>query len=176
MNPDIGDFDTEEYEIEADIDLGDRDFESLAKFIADIIDEDLLEVFIEEAFYKQEVEAQNALVQDGYFEAAVLRQAAFVETMLNLAVEQELTELKGSELSDNEESIFRKISNKDVVYLANILDILDEGQYHAFSELMYTRDELAHNWWLLMEEDRDAERVSERIIDLLEESGPDNEE
>ncbi len=159
--------------------LDEDDIDSLAEFIVEFFDQDLVEAIIQEVysdFFDREIESQRELVEQGHYEAAVLRQAAYIESMVTLAVQKELRELKGEHLSDREKNIFRKIGHRNIIYLANILNVLNENQYNAFTELMSKRNKLAHNWWIVTEEDEeDLERVSSRIIDLLEDSQSSND-
>ncbi|MFC7205276.1 hypothetical protein ACFQJC_17335 [Haloferax namakaokahaiae] len=153
---------------------------TLGNAIGDVVDHLLTDELIEKileyltaAAIKAEVEQQKTLIEEEHYEAAVLRQATFIESLLQFNIVRELESHKGTEMSVNEKRMVSNLGNKNKVYLANSLGILeDEKEFQAYTTLMGSRSEIAHEWWMMFDEDDQArfERISRRILSKMEQS------
>jgi len=149
--------------------------ESLAELFGDLLGtfaDLLLQQMVE-----TELDEQRKLIEEENYCAAILRQAAFVESLLQLGMIKEIESYREQELSNAEQEVVEKMGNKPTVYMASALGLLDDSEYEAYTKLMGTRNDVAHNWWLLFsdEEQEHFEHVTERVFETLESTFEDTD-
>ncbi|WP_152420601.1 hypothetical protein [Halorubrum tebenquichense] len=119
---------------------------------------------------KTELDEQRKLIESKDYCSAILRQAAFVESLLEWGMIEEIESYQGRELSNSEQEAIERLGNTPTVYFANALGILNDSEYEAYTKLMSVRNSVAHNWWLLIsDEDQEYyEHVTTRVFQTLE--------
>jgi succinate dehydrogenase flavin-adding protein (antitoxin of CptAB toxin-antitoxin module) len=124
-----------------------------------------------------ELDEQRELVESGDYCSALLRQAAFVEFLLQWAMIAEIESYRDRELSNKEQKAIKRMGNKPMVYMANAFGLLTDSEYHAYTELMDKRNTVAHNWWMAFsDEDReDFEDVTGLVLEALESAFEDTD-
>lgn len=141
---------------------------------------DLLGAFADVLFpeiVETELDEQRELIESENYCSTILRQAAFVESLLEFGMIEEIESYQGRELSNAEREAVERMGNKPTVYMANALGLLTDSEYEAYTKLMETRNDVAHNWWLTFsdEEHEHFEHVTERVFETLENAFKDTE-
>lgn len=142
--------------------------------------EDLMGAFADillPAAIGKEIDDQRNLIESGDYCSAIIRQAAFVESLLEFGMIQEIESYRGADLSNSEQNVIKQMGNEPKVYMANALGILTDSEYEAYTKLMGTRNDVAHNWWMTFseEEKEHFEHVAERVCQTLESVVEDTE-
>lgn len=127
---------------------------------------------------ERELEAQEDLLSDGQYKAALVRQSAFFEEYLTLASQIALQEQKDGVLSSNEFSIIERMGHRDRIRLAHLLGEIDEEDHALLQEMAKRRNEVAHTAWADFGSDEESQirSIARRIRDLLERRIEDAEE
>lgn len=122
------------------------------------------------AMIDAELDEQRELIDSKDYCSAIIRQAAFVESLLQLAIIEEIESYRGADLSNSERDVIEQMGNEPKVYMASALGLLTDSEYEAYTKLMGTRNDVAHNWWMTFSEgeQEDFEHVAERVCETLE--------
>lgn len=125
--------------------------------------------------FEEEIDAQRELIEAGNYCSAIIRQAAFVETLLQFSIILKIETYNERALSNQEQDAFDRMGNEPKVYMANALGLLSDSEYEAYTKLMGKRNDVAHNWWVMFseEENEHFERVAELVLETLESSFED---
>jgi len=129
------------------------------------------------AMVETELDEQRELIESGDYCSAILRQAAFVESLLQWGMIEEIESYQGRELSNSEQEAIEMMGNKPTVYMASALGLLTDSEYEAYTKLMKTRNDVAHNWWMVFsdEEQEHFEHITERVFQTLESAFEDTD-
>ena len=122
------------------------------------------------AIVEEELDEQRKLIESEDYCSAIIRQAAFVESLLHWGMIEEIESYQGRKLSNSEQEAVEMLGNEPTVYIANALGILTDSEYEAYTKLMKTRNDVAHNWWMTFSDDEQEhfEHVTKRVFQTLE--------
>ncbi|ELZ43404.1 hypothetical protein C464_16797 [Halorubrum coriense DSM 10284] len=122
------------------------------------------------AMIQAELDEQQKLIESRDYCSTIIRQAAFVESLLQWAIIEEIESYREADLSNSEQNVIEQMGNEPKVYMANALGLLTDSEYEAYTKLMGTRNDVAHNWWMTFsdEEQEHFEHVAERVYQTLE--------
>jgi succinate dehydrogenase flavin-adding protein (antitoxin of CptAB toxin-antitoxin module) len=122
------------------------------------------------AMIEEEVDEQRRLIESSDYCSAIIRQAAFVESLLQFAIIDEIESYRGASLSNSEQDVIEHMGNEPKVYMASALGLLTDSEYEAYTKLMGARNDVAHDWWMMFseEEQEKFEQVAERVCETVE--------
>lgn len=122
------------------------------------------------ALMKKEKEAQQNLLENDQYKAALVRQSAFFEEYLTFSSQIALQKQKDDVLSSKEISIIKNMGHKNRIRLAHLLGEIDEEDHALLQEMAKRRNDVAHTAWsdFSSQEESQIRSIAQRIRELLE--------
>jgi hypothetical protein len=117
----------------------------------------------------KEVDAQAELIDNRNFKSAVIRQSTFFEYLITRLVIKELEDQSGGDLTNSQQHAIDNMRHQQRIELAHLLGIITAEERDPLLEMAKTRNKVAHNWWILMDESEEEviEKVARNIHGLI---------
>ena len=117
---------------------------------------------------RNEIEGEERLIQEGQYNATIIRQSAFFEELLESYILHELENIHGRELTNSQERVVSRLGHKNRIRLAYTIGAIDEQEYNALLEMASARNTLAHNSWeRITQQEIQAKKIAERTLSVL---------
>lgn len=120
---------------------------------------------------QDELDEEEALLEQGQFKPLIVRQSAFFEELLILRSLLELQSLKEETLSSKELNIIEQMGHQDRLRFAHLLGIIDEDEHGLLQEMAKWRNRIAHTAWpeFDAQDESQIQSTAERVNSLLNE-------